>query len=305
MTPSTRAEQVFVAGPATLTASGPVGHLTFGEVGTTDRRATVEEAGSALDRAFGEGGLASVAWTSAAGDMAGWRLAWSCGFTFEGTSRASLAVDGQAYDAWHATLLSDDTREPKTTWFEPVTIEHVGVVLRDVKDEDEDRFIETLHDPESQRWLGNIPLPSTAEAFRKAMRARLLNASLGKSINWTVAHPDTDAYLASVTIFELDGLDYKSGEVGYRTHPDARGRGVLTSALRAVITHAFTPLDEGGLGLERVQLLAGDGNMASQGVARSCGFTEVGRDRRSYDLYDGTIVDLVRFDLLRSEFEAS
>ena len=33
------------------------------------------------------------------------------------------------------------------------------------------------------------------------------------------------------------------------------------------------------------------------------GFTETGRDRLCYDLYDGSIVDLVRFDLLKHEMD--
>ena len=72
--------------------------------------------------------------------------------------------------------------------------------------------------------------------------------------------------------------------------------------MRAVLAHAFADEDDGGLGLERISLCAGDGNFASQGVARSCGFTETGRDRHCYDLADGTVVDVIRFDLLRSEF---
>jgi RimJ/RimL family protein N-acetyltransferase len=130
-----------------------------------------------------------------------------------------------------------------------------------------------------------------------------IHGTLGRFVSWTVAsNNNADTYLATITLFGIDDLDYKSGEVGYRTHPDARGRGVLTSALRSVVAFAFTPLEAGGVGLERLSLLAGDGNDASIGIARSLGFTEVGRDRRCYDLNDGRIVDLVRFDLLREEF---
>jgi RimJ/RimL family protein N-acetyltransferase len=107
-----------------------------------------------------------------------------------------------------------------------------------------------------------------------------------------------------VSLFGFGGLDYKSAEVGYRTHPDARRRGFLTEALRPVIAHAFASEQAGGLGLERIHLGAGDGNAASQGVARSLGFTETGRDRRCYELQDGSIVDLIRFDLLVSEWMA-
>jgi ribosomal-protein-alanine N-acetyltransferase len=293
----------FGTGEVELSMSRGVGRLAL-PPGALDRdAAAVRDAlGQALGAGFAEHDLTSITWTTSAGDIEGWRILWAHGFAFTGTLRGSFVLDGEPVDSWHATLLATDSREPKTTWFEPLTIEHGDVVIRDVTDADRDRFLEALEDPVSQLWLGNIPLPRTPAAFRDAMRARRLNASLGRAISWTVADAETDAYLASITVFGMDGLDYKSGEVGYRTHPDARGRGVLTSTLRAVMTHAFTPVDEGGLGLERIQLLAGDGNDASLGVAHSCGFTPVGRDRQCYDLIDGRVVDLIRFDLLRSEF---
>jgi [ribosomal protein S5]-alanine N-acetyltransferase len=297
---------VFDDGLVGLTRRGRVGEIIIRPGVTISDPATVRNAvGEALETGFGEHDLASIIWATSAGDLEGWRVMWAHGFTFTGTLRGSFVFDGEPVDSWHASLLAGDVREPKTTWLEPVMIERDDLVLRDVKDADQSRFLEALDDPASQLWLGNIPLPRTPAAFRDAMRVRLLNASLGRSVNWTVADPETDAYLASVTVFGMDSLDYKSGEVGYRTHPDARGRGVITSALRAVIAHAFTPLDQVGLGLERIQLLAGDGNDASLGVARSCGFTPVGRDRQCYDLADGRVVDLIRFDLLRHEFESA
>ena len=175
-------------------------------------------------------------------------------------------------------------------------------MIRDLEDADERRYLEAVNDPESHRWLSAIPLPRGPEQFAAMMRRRLLTASLGQAVHWAVADADSNAYLAHVTLFELDGLDHESGEVGYRAHPDARGRGVVTRALRAVLAHAFAPVGAGGIGLARVQLLAGEGNAASAGVARACGFRETGRDRRVYLLPDGQVVDLLRFDVLRSEF---
>ena len=69
------------------------------------------------------------------------------------------------------------------------------------------------------------------------------------------------------------------------------------------LDHAFAPEDDGGLGLTRISLNAGVGNEGSQAVALALGFTETGRDRLCYDLYDGSIVDLVRFDLLKNEMD--
>jgi RimJ/RimL family protein N-acetyltransferase len=117
-----------------------------------------------------------------------------------------------------------------------------------------------------------------------------------------MAEVGRDEYVGTVTLFGMTGLDYKSAEVGYRTHPDSRGKGFLKEALRLAIGHAFTPGEDGGIGLERISLNAGADNEGSLRAARACGFTETGRDRQCYDLYDGSVVDLIRFDLLRSEY---
>jgi RimJ/RimL family protein N-acetyltransferase len=89
-----------------------------------------------------------------------------------------------------------------------------------------------------------------------------------------------------------------AGEIGYWAHPDARGRGVMSQAVRLAVRHAFIPRADGGLGRRRLRLNAADGNTASQHIARANGFVQVGRDRQGEPLGDGTFADLVRFDLL-------
>lgn len=263
-------------------------------------QAAVRECSRRLDEAFASG-VRQVLWRAEVGDEASRRVAWACGFTFEGSLRGDWVSESRMGDSWVATLLSGDSREPKTRWLEPVRLSAPGVVLRDQSAGDEARYVETMVDPESLQWLGTLPLPQTAEGFRAMVARRWYGPSMGSSVTWTVAEPSTDRYLANLSLFSIGGIDYKSAEVGYRTHPDARRTGVLTAALRLVIAHAFTPETDGGIGLERISLGAGDTNVASQRLARSCGFVETGRDRRCYDLYDGSVVDLVRFDLLRCE----
>jgi RimJ/RimL family protein N-acetyltransferase len=256
-----------------------------------------------LDWAFEAQGLHTVTWACNAGNYASWRVAWKNGFTFEGTSRATLPQREEALDGWHATLLASDSKDPKTRWLDPTRLEDGGVVVRDVSERDEERFVEATTDAEAMWWLGMIPLPRTSAEFRSVYRSRLLGASLGSAVRWSIADAGNDRYLGSLNLFGLDGLDYKSGEVGYHVHPDARGRGVMTRALRLLLAHALAPESGGGLGLQRVSLGAASTNPASLGVARSCGFTETGVDRRCYNLPDGSVVDLVRFDLLSNEFD--
>lgn len=254
-----------------------------------------------VDWGFARMGLHTVTWAANAGNYPSWRVAWRNGFTFEGTSRGTLPQRGAALDAWHGTLLAVDSRDPKTRWLSPPRLTGDRVVLRDVAKADEQRYVEATTDRESLRWLGAIPLPRAPEEFRLMYRDRLLSASLGTALRWSIADAEDDGYLGSLSLFGLGGLDYKSGEVGYHVHPDARGRGVMTTALRLAVGHAFAAESDGGLGLQRVSLGAAATNPASQAVARACGFTETGRDRRCYDLPDGSVVDLIRFDLLDTE----
>jgi RimJ/RimL family protein N-acetyltransferase len=280
-----------------------IADLAFGaHPGIRGRGAMTTAVRLILDWAFRERGLQTVTWACNAGNYASWRVAWKNGFTFEGTSRASLPQRGEALDAWHGTLLSTDSRDPKSSWLTPVRLQEGAVVLRDFLPSDAQRFVEATTDSESMRWLVDVPFPRTPADYRRMYRDRLLSASLGAAVRWAIADADTDEYLGFLNLFGLQSLDYSSAEAGYHLHPDARGRGVMTAALRAALRHAFAPASAGGLGLERISLSAAPGNVGSVAVARRCGFRETGRDRRCYRLSDGSVVDVLRFDLLADEF---
>lgn len=248
-------------------------------------------------------GLQTMLWQAIEGNDPSLRVAWKVGFSFEGGTRAHVPQRGQPVNGWRATLAASDVREPATRWLDPVTLTDGRVRLRELRLDDEQRYLETINDPESQRWLGTIPFPRDPAGFTRYYARRCLGSVTGASVEWAVADVADDRYLGTVNLFGFHSLDYRSAEVGYRTHPDARGRGVLTAGLRLVLGHAFGSDDEGGLGLARVSLGAGDGNLGSQGVAIAAGFTETGRDRQCYDLLDGSIVDLVRFDILKPKFD--
>jgi RimJ/RimL family protein N-acetyltransferase len=254
------------------------------------------------DWVFDEQGIRTIIWEAYDGNVASRRVAWKTGFTFEGATRGSIPQRQSVRDGWRATLLATDTREPKTRWIDPVTIEDDRVRLRELQLADERRYLETNNDPETLQWLGTIPFPRDGDRFRRHLARRAVGCSLGEAVEWAIADIEDDFYVGSLTLFGMGRLDYASAEVGYRVHPDSRGRGLLTAALMLALDHAFAVEEDGGLGLQRISLNAGVGNTASQRVAVTCGFSPTGRDRQNYELYDGTITDLARFDLLRSEF---
>ena len=68
------------------------------------------------------------------------------------------------------------------------------------------------------------------------------------------------------------------GEIGWRLHPSAWGRGLATEGARAVLDHGF-----GTVGLDRVVAQTMVVNLASRGVMRRIGLRHTGVEHRSWD----------------------
>jgi len=231
------------------------------------------------------------------------------------TARIPARLDGTPVDQLHFAVLPGDpepapgtagrTRGSTARGVEPVTLEAHGVRLRRWRHTDADRIVQACSDPRTQHWLGSLPSPYTEDDAHGYILARSEEAKEGKGLYWCVADPDSDVCLGSVAVMDLhDGLG-TVGEVGYWAHPDARGRGVMSEAVRLAVRHAFVPREDGGLGRQRLRLNAAEGNSASAHLALANGFRQVGRDRRAEPLGDGTFADLLRFDLLVDEWNAT
>jgi RimJ/RimL family protein N-acetyltransferase len=245
-----------------------------------------------------------LTWSSIVGNLASWRVVWRNGFSFEGSLRCAQPQRGNLLDSWNASLLSTDARDPKTRWLAHPVLRGDRVVLRPLRSGDESRYLEAVHDVETHRWLHEIPFARDRETFQRRVLGVGLAPSLGQALEWAGADPAPHDYLAGINLFGFDSLDHNSAEVGYRTHPAARGQGIMREAMSLLLGQAFRPEADGGYGLDRVSLDAGDGNIGSQAVARTSGFVETGRDRACYLRSDGRVVDLLRFDLLADEWRS-
>ncbi len=249
--------------------------------------------------AFDERELPIVHWTALAGNLASWRVAHSCGFTFHGVRPLAVEQRGELHDAWEATLRPGDPQEPRTPWWDTPVIEGERVRLRPGTDADVPRIVEANRDPRRRHWIVGIPDPYDEDHARAFVRRGPLEAALGRRIAWTVADRSDDRLLGHVALFDLDRQDAPTdGEIGYWAHPDARGRGVTTEAVRLVVRHAFAPVAEGGLGRTRLQIGAAWGNAASRHVAEAAGFTLVGHFHRDGLVGDGTLDDGAWYELL-------
>src|SRR5664280_1885733 len=232
----------------------------------------------------------------------------SAGFIQWGADRQGRRrTDGSLSDGTYFELLASS--DHSSTAVEPITLEGnppqaegaPRVRLRKWRHTDADRVLRACSDERTQHWLAGLPSPYTLQEAHSYIAGRGQEASEGRGLSWCVADSRSDLCLGSVAVMNLRDAMGTAGEIGYWAHPDARGRGVISEAVRLAVRHTFISREDGGLGRRRLQLNAADGNAASQHIARTNGFVEVGRDRQAEQLGDGTFVDRVRFDLLVDE----
>lgn len=249
----------------------------------------LEEAlGTALDRAFEHEGITSVAWWIPVGAWAARRTAWRLGFAYGGVLRGW--ADGA--DAWAFTLARTDDREPVGRWLEAPPLSGDGVRLRALTDDDVPRVVEGIGDADTQHWLAFMPRdPGTTEGRRYVETARERLAT-NHTITWAFTAADDDTMLGAIGLYRLEA----EPELGYWTHPDARGRGLTTRAARVAVGHAF-----GELGLTRLAAYASVENTPSRRVLEGLGMRPTGVLRRAARTGDGTVVDLAGYDLLPEE----
>jgi RimJ/RimL family protein N-acetyltransferase len=170
---------------------------------------------------------------------------------------------------------------------EPVEINAGSWYLRALRADDriDDRpaIMASCADPEIRRWRRRPPATlAEADAY---VRQRAADWARDLRCTWAVCEPTTGEMLGEV---ELAALDLQQGvaDAACWALPAARGRGMITTAVSAMLRFAF-----GGLGLHRVSYAWAEGNAASARVAEKCGFVLEGTQRSAW-LLDGVHVDV-------------
>jgi ribosomal-protein-alanine N-acetyltransferase len=161
-------------------------------------------------------------------------------------------------------------------------------VLRAFRPDDFDAAADLGRDPAAARWVPTLPAddgPSVA-AYLEDCRED------GEMLVLVIADRVNDAYIGEVVAVLGE---HRVGELGCGVALAARGRGVATEALRLLSTWAFD-----ALGLGRLQVFVGTGNLAARRLALSAGFREEGV-LRSYWEADGERHDAIVLSRLPSD----
>lgn len=141
------------------------------------------------------------------------------------------------------------------------------VTLRAHRLDDTDELIRQCTDPRTLRWT-TVPLGYDDGMARTWLTEIVPGGWVsGRSHSFAVqaTHPDgVRRYAGSV---ELRAVDGGRGELAFVAHPAVRGAGVMTTAARLLLAHAFDTLD-----VRAVTWWAEAGNWGSRQLAWSLGF---------------------------------
>jgi RimJ/RimL family protein N-acetyltransferase len=115
-----------------------------------------------------------------------------------------------------------------------------------------------------------LPRPYTAGDAVRLLQVSDEGRAENVAAHFAITATETGELLGSIGLKDID-WDAGRAEAGYWVAPEARGRGVATLALRALVSWAGEHL-----GIGEVKLLIAAGNHASERVAEHAGFERDG-----------------------------
>ena len=240
------------------------------------------------DYGFDVLGLSTLRWRAKAGNWPSRWVAAAAGFTFDGVVRRLLVQRGTLVDGWVATMTSEDPRTPRRGLL-PIEMLGTEIVLRPFRDTDAERIVEACSDARTRYWLVSLPQPyERAHALTYVEHTRELAARC-TGLVWCIADARDGRCLGSIGLEGL-GSYAPRAEIGYWAHPQARGRGLVTEAVRLVTRY----VESAGLATSVVIRCAVE-NLASRHVAEAAGYREVGRLPQAEPVGDGQLSELVLY----------
>jgi RimJ/RimL family protein N-acetyltransferase len=171
-----------------------------------------------------------------------------------------------------------NTRPATWPYAWPMEIRVGGLILRAPGGSDLDAIVKACQDPDVQQFIPFVPVPYGEEDGR-AWLASVERAWAESDERTFGIFEEENGRLRGVVTVRLR----ERGSVGYWLAPSARGRGLMSEAVRAVVRWAR---DEHGI--QRLTLTTHPANLTSQRVAERAGFSRIGMTESERAFRDGT-----------------
>lgn len=179
--------------------------------------------------------------------------------------------------------------------FLPFTeIETERLLLRRVNESDADQVFKLRSDPETMKFIPR-PLVTTKEEALEHIRMiedKIVNA---EGINWAITLKGDSKLLGIIGHYRIKPEHYRA-EIGYMLDPDYHGKGLITEAVKSVVTYGFDQMK-----LHSIEAIIDPGNVGSAVVLEKNGFVREAHLKEN-EFYDGRFLDTVIYSLLKRNF---
>jgi len=170
-------------------------------------------------------------------------------------------------------------------------------VLRQLRSTDADAIFDIFSNQDVMKYAGRLPITTQDEAleFIDRMQKRFENRA---GIRWGITRHDDDTVMGTCSFHHFIS-EHRCVETGYDLNRAYWGQGIQIECMPAVLGFGFQDL-----GVERIEAIIDDANIASKKLLLKLGFTYEGCLRHRYLIGD-RMEDEFYYGLLKDEWLAA
>lgn len=169
-------------------------------------------------------------------------------------------------------------------------IETERLILRRITNDDVKEVFELRSNPETMKYIPR-PLVKTTEDTLEHITMIEDKIRDNTGINWGITLKESAKMLGIIGYYRMQPENYRA-EIGYMLLPEFHGKGIITEAVKRLISYGFKDLK-----LHSIEAVIDPGNFASEKVLQKCNFVKEAHLKES-EFYDGKFLDKAIYSLL-------
>lgn len=173
-------------------------------------------------------------------------------------------------------------------------LETERLLLRKIDEGDIDMLLRLRSDINVMRYIDR-PIAKTREDVLPLYNKMKETAETNTGISWVITLKETGEMIGQVGFWRIDQENHR-GEIGYMLRPEFFGKGLVSEAIKATLTHAFRELK-----FHSVEANVNTGNLASIKILEKHGFVKEAHFRENY-YFDGKFLDSAIYCILASDW---
>lgn len=160
--------------------------------------------------------------------------------------------------------------------------------------DNEDMLTYWISDPDIQSMYSE-PIYSTRHEVKELLDKYISSYKSLDYYRWAIIEKESNICIGQIAIFLVDNKNHFC-EIEYALGKKFHRKGYATEAVNSLLAFCFNDVN-----FHKVQVCHKEGNIASQGVIRKCGFIYEGT-LRDFFYMDGKYVNRLYYSMLKDEY---